>query len=85
MIVGFQNFCDALGRYKDEVLSSDGGVSILMMDGLLLIPVVMAAFFFPLIALELFLALVAVSVVGIVLMRMYHRGHLHRPHRHTKA
>ena len=56
-----------------------------MMDGLLLIPVVMAAFFFPLIALELFLALVAVSVVGMVLMRMYHRGHLRRPHRHTKV
>jgi len=85
MIVGLHNFVDAMGRYKDEVLSSEGGLSILMMDGLLLIPVVMAAFFFPLIALELLLALVAVSVVGMVLMRMYHRGHLHRPHRHTKV
>ncbi len=85
MIVGFRNFVDAMGRYKDEVMSLEGGLSILMMDGLLLIPVVMAAFFFPLVALELFLALVAVSVVGMVLMRMYHRGQLHWPHRHTKV
>ena len=28
MIIGWHNFVDAMGRYKDEVLSSEGGLSI---------------------------------------------------------
>jgi hypothetical protein len=85
MIVGLHNFVDAVGRFKDEAFSTDGGLSILMMDGLLLIPVMMAAFFYPIIALELFLAVAALSVIGMVLMRAYHRGRLHLPHRRTKV
>ena len=34
-------------RYWDGLVSYDGGVAILMMDALLLIPLVMAAFFYP--------------------------------------
>jgi multisubunit Na+/H+ antiporter MnhG subunit len=85
MIVGLHNFVDAFGRYKEEVFSSDGGLSIVMMDGLLLIPVVMAAFFYPVVALELLLGMIALSVIGMVLMRAHHRGRLHLPRRRTKV
>jgi hypothetical protein len=82
MIVGLHNFVDAFGRYKEEVLSSDGGLWILAMDGLLLIPLFMAAFFYPIVALEALLALGVVSIIGMVLVRAYHRGQLHFPHKH---
>ena len=82
MIVGLHNFVDAFGRYKEEVLSTDGGLWILAMDGLLLIPLFMAAFFYPIIALEVLVAIGVVSIIGMVLVRAYHRGQLHLPHRH---
>src|SRR5688572_8845871 len=81
MIVGVHNFVDALGRFKEETLSSDGGLWILAMDGLLLIPLIFAAFFYPMIALSSILAIAVVSVLGMVLARMYQRGHLHLPRR----
>ena len=84
MIVGLRNVVDAVGRYKDDLFNSDGGMWIVALDGLLLIPVILAAFFYPIVALELTLAMVVVSVIGMVLVRAYHRGHLHLPHRHHK-
>ena len=81
MIVGVHNFVDALGRFKNETLSSDGGLWILAMDGLLLIPLLFAAFFYPVIALSSIIALALVSLLGMVLVRMYHRGQLRRPRR----
>ena len=82
MIVGLHNFVDAFGRYKEEVLSSDGGLAILAMDALLLIPLFMAAFFYPIVALELLLAIGVLSIIGMFLVRKHHRGELHLPHRH---
>jgi hypothetical protein len=81
MIVGLHNFVDAFGRYKDELVSSDGGLWIVAMDGLLLIPLFMAAFFYPIIALEILLAVGVLSVIGMVLVRAHHRGRLHLPYR----
>lgn len=81
MIVGLHNIVDAFGRYKEEVVSSEGGLAILAMDALLLIPLCMAAFFYPIIALEALLAIGVLSMVGIVLIRKYHRGEIHLPHR----
>ena len=82
MIVGVHNFVDALGRFRQEALSSEGGLWIIAMDGLLLIPLIMAAFFYPVIALSSMAAVAVVSVLGMVLVRMYHRGHLHLRGRH---
>ena len=84
MIVGLHNFVDAFGRYKDEVVSSDGGLWILAMDGLLLIPLFMAAFFYPIVALGVFAVIGVLSVVGMVLVRAHHKGRLHLPLRHTE-
>ena len=36
-----------LRRYWSEMVSYDGGMSLLLMDGLLLVPLIMAAFFYP--------------------------------------
>jgi hypothetical protein len=80
MIVGVHDFVDALGRFKNETVNSEGGLSILAMDGLLLIPLAMAAFFYPIIALEAIAAVAAVSVIGMLLMRAHHKGRLHLPH-----
>ena len=37
--------------YLDDLVSTEGGLSLLMMDALLLVPLVMAAFFYPMAAL----------------------------------
>ena len=82
MIVGLHNFVDAFGRYKEEVISSEGGLWILAMDALLLIPLFMAAFFYPIVALEALIAIAVLSIIGMALVRAHHRGQLHLPHRH---
>lgn len=57
-----------LNRYWDERVSYEGGLSLLLMDGLLLIPLIMAAFFYPL---EALIAAVALVVLSFVLYEGY--------------
>ena len=64
-----------LRRYWDDRVSYEGGMALLWMDGLLLIPLIMAVFFYPLEALiavgaVLFLSLIAYE--GYVLWRKRH-------------
>jgi hypothetical protein len=62
-------------RYWDERVSYEGGMALLWMDGLLLIPLIMAAFFYPweaLIAAGAVLLLSAVAYEGYVLWRKRH-------------
>jgi hypothetical protein len=72
-----------LRRYWDENVSYDGGIfSLLMMDGLVLVPLIMAAFFYPVLVLILVVALLVVSLAvyeGIYLWRKHHPQH-HPPH-----
>ena len=75
--VGIHNFVDAIGHYKDEVASSEGGLWIVMMDGLLLIPLAMAAFFYPVAALIGIGVAVVFSVAGLFGVREYNRRHPH--------
>jgi hypothetical protein len=53
-----------LYRYWDERVSYDGGFSLVLMDGLLLVPLIMFAFFYPLEALLAIGALLFVSFAG---------------------
>jgi hypothetical protein len=53
-----------LHRYWDERVSYDGGLSLLLMDGLLLIPFIMAAFFYPVEALLWAAAVLVISFAG---------------------
>jgi hypothetical protein len=78
-IVGVHNFVDAIGHYKDEVVSSEGGLWIVMMDGLLLIPLAMAAFFYPVAALIGVGVTVVFSIGGLLGAREYSRRHPHLP------
>ena len=51
-------------RYWDDLVSVEGGLSLLWMDGLLLIPLIMAAFFYPVGAAITAGALLVVSLAG---------------------
>lgn len=64
-----------LRRYWDERVSYEGGLALLWMDGLLLIPLIMAAFFYPLEALLAVGAVLLVSFAayeGYILWRKRH-------------
>ena len=64
-----------LRQYVDERVSYEGGMALLWMDGLLLIPLIMAAFFYPLEALAAVGAVLVVSLMayeGYLLWRKRH-------------
>jgi hypothetical protein len=68
-----------LRRYWNELVSYDGGFALLMMDGLLVVPLIMAAFFYPLQVLAVLAALAAVSLAGYegyVIWRKRHPTHV---------
>ena len=68
-----------LRRYWNELVSYDGGFSLLMMDGLLAIPLIMAAFFYPLQALAGLVVVAVVSLAGYegyVIWRKRHPFHV---------
>jgi len=61
-----------------ERVSYEGGLSLLWMDGLLLIPLIMAAFFYPLEALMAAVVLLFVSFLiyeGVVVWKRHHVPH----------
>jgi hypothetical protein len=65
-----------LHHFWDERISYEGGLSLLWMDGLLLVPLIMAAFFYPLEALFSAVGLVVLSLVayeGYILWNKRHR------------
>ena len=47
MIVGMHDMLGSVSRYWESRVSSEGALWIVMMDGLFLIPLVFAAFFYP--------------------------------------
>jgi hypothetical protein len=68
-----------LRRYWNELVSYDGGMSLLMMDALLAVPLIMAAFFYPLQVLAFVVVVAVVSLAGYegyVLWRKRHPTHI---------
>ena len=66
-------------RYWNELVSYDGGMSLLMMDALLAVPLIMAAFFYPLQVLAFIVVVAVVSLAGYegyVLWRKRHPTHI---------
>jgi hypothetical protein len=64
-----------LRRYWSEMVSYEGGISLLYIDGLLLIPVIFAAFFYPiqvLIGVGAVLVVTIAAYEGVVLWRKHH-------------
>jgi hypothetical protein len=68
-----------LRKQWDERVSYEGGLSLLWMDGLLLIPLMMAAFFYPVAALVIAGALLVVTFLIYEGMVVWKRRH-HIPH-----
>jgi hypothetical protein len=67
-----------LRRYWNELVSYDGGLSLVMLDGLLLIPLIFAAFFYPVQVFALVGAAVLVGLAayeGYVIWRRRHPHH----------
>jgi hypothetical protein len=55
-------------RYRTEFFSSEGGMWLVLIDALLVIPLIMAAFFYPL---EVLIGVGAVLLVTVVLYEAY--------------
>jgi hypothetical protein len=71
-----------LRRYWSEMVSYDGGMSLLLIDGLLLVPLIMAAFFYPiqvLVGVGAALVLAIAGYEGVALWRKHHRTHIPHP------
>jgi hypothetical protein len=67
-----------LRRYWNDLVSYDGGFSLVMMNGLLAIPLIFAAFFYPLQVLALVVVLAVVSLggyEGYIIWRKKHPTH----------
>ena len=65
-------------RYWDDLISYDGGFALVMMDGLLLVPLIMAAFFYPvevLIGVGALLLVTFAGYEGFVVWRRHHVKH----------
>ena len=69
-----------LRRHWGELVSYDGGMSLLLMDGLLLVPLIMAAFFYPIQVLMLVGALLLITVVVYECVALWRKYHHHTPH-----
>jgi hypothetical protein len=63
MILGLHDMAEALEHFWREQISADGGLWILALDGILLIPVIFAVFFYPMaVAIGVGVALVLLAV-----------------------
>ena len=68
-----------LRRYWNDLVSYDGGFALLMMDGLLAVPLIMAAFLYPLQVLAFVVVLAVISLAGYegyVIWRKRHPTHI---------
>jgi len=75
MILGVHNMVEALSHYSSEHLTSDGNWWILALDGILLIPLIFAVFFFPM---AVFLGVGAAVALALGFAVLAHALHTHR-------
>lgn len=62
-------------RYWNEMVSTEGGFALVWIDGLLVIPLAMAAFFYPLQVAELVVAGIVVTLAIYEGVRFWRRRH----------
>ena len=74
MIVGMNDMLGSISHYWESRVSSDGALWILMMDGLFLIPLVFAAFFYPW---QVMVSVGAIVVLSAVLIEAVHVARTH--------
>ena len=68
-----------LRRYWSDLVSYDGGMSLLMIDGLLLVPLIMAAFFYPMQVLAFVGAVLIVAIVAFECFALWRKHHHRTP------
>ena len=77
MILGLHNMVESVEEYWQSHTSPDGGWSLLGLDGILLIPIAFAVFFYP-VAMLILIASVLVLLLagyGIVQFSRTHQNH----------
>ena len=74
-----------LRRYWDEMISYEGGMSLLMMNGLLLVPLVFAAFFYPVQVLLLVGVVLVLSFAVYEGVYIWRKHHPHHPPPHARV
>ena len=79
-VIGVHDMVDALARYARGALRSDGGLWLMLMDGLLLVPLGMAVFFYPVTAVFVGVALAAVTLGAVMVSRTIHGSDVPRAH-----
>ena len=80
MILGVHNMVDALSHYTKEHITADGSLWILGLDGILLIPVIFAVFFYPMAMLIGIGAAMALAVLYLGLVSVLHKHRQHIGH-----
>jgi hypothetical protein len=74
MILGLHNMVESVEQYWEDHISADGGLSIVGLDGILLIPVIFAVFFYP------WATMIAVGSVALVCFAIYEIFHFAKTH-----
>ncbi len=74
MILGLHDMRDSVTRYWRERVSADGGLWLVALDSLLLIPLIFSVFFFPI------PVLIGVTVLAVVAAMVYEVRHFARTH-----
>jgi hypothetical protein len=77
MILGLHDMVEGVEHYWQDHVSADGGLALLGLDGLLLIPVAFAVFFYPVPMLIGIGAVLLLMLAGyeVVQFSRTHRGH----------
>ena len=63
--------------YIDDLVSTEGGLWLIMMNALLVVPLIMAAFFYPIPVLMLTVVIILASVIGYEGYVIWRRRHPH--------
>lgn len=77
MIWGLHEMFHGIAQWWRDHMSSDGALWILAMDALLLVPLIFAVFFYPLVVL---IGVGAALIVGFGFMWLTHVMQMHRRH-----
>ncbi len=84
-VVGIHTIVDGVTSYARGLLSSDGGLWLILIDGPLLIPLGVAAFFYPVAAALTGAAIAAATIGGVMLWRTGFMHITHEPAREAHA
>jgi hypothetical protein len=77
-VLGLREMLHGLVHFWDEHISKDGAGWILALDSMLFIPLIFAAFFFPVAVLAIVAGVVLLTLGAIGLQRAFHARHPHR-------